>query len=514
MGESVISNHTLMPDAINGNHISSSTADLIFRLDFEYPKDRSSAGDPYVKNVSIDTTYSSFATASNFTSITQYPHQYVSYDRDVTAEVPSSGFNSGNKVRFETQTKILDLNYKSRATKKSYDQAPIDTDRLGLFFSPIKEINMDIMKSLGGFEIDNYIGDPSDDYSSEYKELRDLRTYYFNRYNLNLSEYIQLVRYIDKSLFDVLESLVPARAKVSSGLLIEPHILERSKIERRPTSASLHNHTSTIDVDKNVNVKSTNDGISGILTASDNVVLIGGKNDFEVTVSDLISPSLGGTKDSYTSTIAASSDINQYGFITVNSGSDMGGISITVNAQFETSQSGEFDSTVFNQIGMDMNSLTVAGFGLYAQNGHSIITRLDKDNNFVKERKRVDVITESYEVDIPQNIDPNDASKGREFVTKTLYRKKLNLRDFSQSGSLVVGNTISAVPLDGYVPYHYRNVGDLTTGMENSFFNGSKQTNRTTLDGGAPVQTFTTNPNTLRVNSSGRGSGEPILEVD
>mgnify|MGYP006153706365 CR=1 FL=1 len=513
LSESVISNHTLLPEAINGNHIKSSTEDLIFRLDFEYPKDRSSVGDTSIKNVSIDTTYSSFATASNFTSITQYPHQYVSYDRDVTAEVPSSGFSSGNKVRFETQTKILDLSYKSRATKKSFDQAPLDSDKLGLFFSPIKEINMDIMKSLGGFEIDDYIGDPSDDYNTEYSELNKLRKYYFERYQLNLSEYIQLVRYIDKSLFDVLESLVPARAKVASGILIEPHILERSKVDRKPTGASLHNHTSTIDVN-DINVKSTNEGISGTLITSDITVLSGGKNNFEGTVSESIAPSLGGTKDSYTSTIVASSDISQYGFITVNSGSDMGGISITVNAQFETSQSGEFDSTVFNQIGMDVDSLTVAGFPIYAQNGHTIITRLDKDNNFVKERKRVDVITESYNVDIPQNIDPNDESKGREFVTQTLYRKKLNFREFSQSGSLVVGNTISAVPLDGYVPYHYRNVADLTTGLENSFFNGSKQTSLTTLDGGSPVQTFTTNPNTLRVNPGGRGSGQPILEVD
>ena len=513
LSESVISNHTLLPEAINGNHISSSTEDLMFRLDFEYPKDRSSAGDTSIKNVSIDTTYSSFATASNFTSITQYPHQYVSYDRDVTAEVPSSGFSSGNKVRFETQTKILDLSYKSRATKKSYDQSPIDSDRLGLFFSPIKEINMDIMKSLGGFEIDNYIGDPADDYNTEYSELNKLRKYYFDRYQLNISEYINLVRYIDKSLFDVLESLVPARAKISSGILIEPHMLERSKVDRRPTSASLHNHTSTIDVN-DINVKSTNDGISGILTASDNTVLSGGKNDFEGIMSESIAPSLEGTNGSYVSTIAASSDISQYGFITANSGSDMGGISITLSAQFESSQSGEFDSTIFNQIGMDMNSLTIAGFPIYAQNGHTIITRLDKDNNFVKERKRVDVITESYEVDIPQNIDPNDASKGREFVTQTLYRKKLNFREFSQSGSLVVGNTVSAVPLNGYVPNHYRNVGDLTSGMENSFFNGSKQTSLTTLDGGSPVQTFTTNPNTLRVNPGGRGSGQPILEVD
>ena len=50
--------------------------------------------------------------------------------------------------------------------------------------------------------------------------------------------------------------------------------------------------------------------------------------------------------------------------------------------------------------------------------------------------------------------------------------------------------------------------------MENSFFNGSKQTSATTLDGGSPVVSFTTNPNTLKVSDSGRGSGEPILEVE
>jgi hypothetical protein len=68
--------------------------------------------------------------------------------------------------------------------------------------------------------------------------------------------------------------------------------------------------------------------------------------------------------------------------------------------------------------------------------------------------------------------------------------------------------------LNGYFPLHYRNVGDLTSGLENSFHNGSKQTSATTPDGGSPVVTFTTNPNTLRVSDTGRGSGEPILEVD
>ena len=58
-------NHTLMPDAIDGNHHSSSTEDLIFRLDFEYPKDRSlgplnddGVGQHHIKNVSINEGYS------------------------------------------------------------------------------------------------------------------------------------------------------------------------------------------------------------------------------------------------------------------------------------------------------------------------------------------------------------------------------------------------------------------------------------------------------------------------
>ena len=50
--------------------------------------------------------------------------------------------------------------------------------------------------------------------------------------------------------------------------------------------------------------------------------------------------------------------------------------------------------------------------------------------------------------------------------------------------------------------------------MRRSYFNGSLQTAETTPDGLDPVEIFTTNPNILRVAKTGRGSGEPILEVD
>lgn len=67
---------------------------------------------------------------------------------------------------------------------------------------------------------------------------------------------------------------------------------------------------------------------------------------------------------------------------------------------------------------------------------------------------------------------------------------------------------------DGYTSGHYRNTKDTSRGLENSFFIGSKQTSLTTLDGTSPVEVFVTNPNRLRVSPAGRGSGEPILEVD
>ena len=66
---------------------------------------------------------------------------------------------------------------------------------------------------------------------------------------------------------------------------------------------------------------------------------------------------------------------------------------------------------------------------------------------------------------------------------------------------------------NGYTTGHYRFTKDTTRGLENSYFNGSKQTSLTTLDGTPAVEVFATNPNTLKVTNSGRGSGEPILEV-
>lgn len=528
--ESRIDNHTLIPDGIDGNHISASTLDLIFRNDFEYPKNRYVYTD--IKNVAYLQTYQTASIASGFENITEYPYNYTPYDRDVTATVPSTGFNFGNKFRFESQYDFegkeisstsntgVALDYKSRSTKKSFDTAPIDTDRLGLFFSPIKEINMDILKSLGNFNIDDYIGNPADEYSDGYTELDKLRNYYFQRFDLNFNEYIQLVRYIDKSLFDTLESLVPARAKVSSGLLIEPHILERSKVKWKRPSAEKGDFETIIDTQEDRNIIGTLDNKEVTISAVQDISFDVTNPQYEGTITDTDISTLSGENGGFDSLIDTNQTTHQYGFMTVNSGSDMGGIVFNIDAVFTGSLQGEYDSTAYTQIGMDPDSITNKGFGLFANGSHGIQTYLDVFGNIVKRRVKIFNIKESYEVDVPQNIHPLDPSLGREIVTKTFYKNKVTILPFTGSDGLesddptTVGNIVEVTPLNGYFPSHYRNVGDLSTGLENSYFNGAKQTQATTLDGGSPVVTFTTNPNTLRVNDTGRGSGEPILLVE
>ena len=520
LSQSLLDNHTLLPDAINGNHISSSTEDLLFRNDFEYPKNRSVSGDTQIRNVALIDSYATASEAVNFEDITSYPFQYTPYDRTITADVPQSGFNVGNKIRFEDQALISNLNYKTRATRKMYDQAPLDSNRLGLFFSPIKEINMDILKSLGSFNIDNYIGDPGDEYSYEYKSLRDLRNYYFDRFTLNFQEYIQLVRYIDKSLFDVLESLVPARAKVAKGLLIEPHILERSKTDWNKPSGTRDSYQTSIDTQDNIHIISTDNLVNAYISASDTTTLSSDTPFYSSSIEAKLGEDFSGSINNYDTSIDTSENTELNGFITVNRDSDMGGISITIDTELTSSIQGQYTATQnYQQVGgFGPDNLAVAGFGLFGENGDSIRTFIDKDGNKVKDRVKVYLITEQYTELVPTTSGSDNGVPYLEEVTK--FRKKVNILPFTGSDGLenqlrFTGSEdyFTHEPLDGYFPTHYRNVGDLPTGLENSYFNGSKQTASTTLDGSSPIQTFTTNPNTLRVSDTGRGSGEPILEI-
>jgi hypothetical protein len=308
-------------------------------------------------------------------------------------------------------------------------------------------------------------------------------------------------------MFEDIKKMLPARVKATTGLLIEPHILERSK----------HQHTKPIGEH---NAYETSIPFGDELFSAE-------YNQYEVSLDTETEYTLSGESNQKQTTIDA--DLGEH--LNAENYQEQTIIDATsifrLNSDYYQTQTiidaGLGDSTIVTEIDL-INSNTIVGqsdfenvgFGIYAESGSAIRTYYDNNGTLKKERVRVQLIKET---------------KTREYVYLTgsvgvsgLYNKigtdtyvetKLNIQPFSGSTQYTSSNVnIEVIPLNGYLKTHYRNTSDLTRGLQNSFYNGSKNTAATTLDGSPPVETFSSNPNTLRVNKAGRDSSEPILEVE
>jgi hypothetical protein len=539
--------HVFLPESTSGNEYDSSTTDLLFRLDFSLPKNLNTS--PQINNVAISTIYGEpNATAVGFPSIEFYPYQFNFYEKTVTAIIPSIGFGYSNKLRFENQTKLdgtnlfdnvsnsqingVNLSHNIRSTQKSYDKSPIDSNRLGIFLSPIKELNMDIIKTFNNFYIDDYIGNPSDEYADTYQELNKLRKYYFERVNLNINEYIQLVKYIDKSLFDVMESLIPARARVTKGLLIEPHFLERSKVKWKKPVSLKNDYTASIQYIDETDINATYNTITAsiydthIVSASGEYKTYSASLNYNDTfepdfttydVTALIQHSINDIISSSVHYYSASIFI-PFGQVPPNSttygtnplnGSDKSQISSTLSREADSID-------ILKTIGFD--TYNNIGYGIYGDNGY--VTYEDKKARaFLIERETNKVIstqTGGWPSIGAQLGDP----VVYEDIVVTDIKKEITIltnEDLLDIGYTipVSGDIISVTPIETTLTSHYKFRSNLTGGFMKSFFKGSVQSIDTTPDGLPPVQTFITNANVLRVTDTGaRGSGEPILSVD
>ena len=108
-----------------------------------------------------------------------------------------------------------------------------DSNRLGVYFSPQTAINEDIFNQLGYFEIDDYIGDPADLLTDNYNELNNFAINYWKKYeNRNDFEaYFRALEIYDFTLFKYIKQLLPKRSNAIVGLVVEPNVLERSKVK-------------------------------------------------------------------------------------------------------------------------------------------------------------------------------------------------------------------------------------------------------------------------------------------
>jgi hypothetical protein len=385
--------------------------------------------------------------------------------------------------------------------------------------SPIKELNMDIVKAFGDFNIDNYIGDPSDEYKNSYRELDNLRKYYFQRLNRNMNEYIQLVRYIDKSLFDVLSDLAPARAKVSKGLLIEPHYLERSKTKWEKPKSERGDYESVVNANQYNEIQLSYESKDALIDATQIATLVSDLPSYDGLINAEEVYLIESENNGYDAEIST----NEVYVIETEYPTYPPTGSVEIFVPIGATITGEVNSFTTTIVGMNPESLANAGFGLYGENGNAIVSTIQPifgNYQTTGSRKSVFLVKEEYTTKVSTQTagwPTNGALPGEqvlyEDITSTNYRYKVSILPFS--GSIAVGNqTTQVTSLNGYFPTHYKFVNNLSKGLQDSYFNGSLQTAATTPDGLGAVEIFTTNPNILKVANTGRGSGEPILIVE
>lgn len=102
-------------------------------------------------------------------------------------------------------------------------------------FSPSTYVNSYIRSNItGSFNIDNYIGDTRSRYSGSYKELNSYISSLFTSGSgyiepYDVFDFVRLIKFYDNSIFRAVKEFIPARANLKSGIIIKPHLLERSK---------------------------------------------------------------------------------------------------------------------------------------------------------------------------------------------------------------------------------------------------------------------------------------------
>jgi hypothetical protein len=136
------------------------------------------------------------------------------------------------KIRFDDNELVGILSPINNAERSKYDLYPVDSNKLGMFYSMADQINKDIFNHVGRIELDDYIGDPDDEFEYTYPDLTSFAKQYWKKFSdrNDINAYIRIFSQFDFSLFEQIKQLIPERADYVYGLLIEPHALERVKM--------------------------------------------------------------------------------------------------------------------------------------------------------------------------------------------------------------------------------------------------------------------------------------------
>ena len=246
--------HVENPKSYVGNSPSSSYYNLVRRFSFD-DNITLSDGDS-IRDTSANQTTTQTGSAQGFSGENTFE---TVVDKTKTI-VPNSGPNRrmATKIRLENNALSgsgASLSINERYDVSANDFSPLDSPKLGIYFSPVDVINEDIISSFANLDFNQYLGDPRDVFEENYSGLSNVSKQYFQKYTSGSAtfwDYMHIIKYYDQSIFKQLKKLVPARAKTQMGTLIEGSIFERSKspVQKNNPSVTQPFYQDTINVSR------------------------------------------------------------------------------------------------------------------------------------------------------------------------------------------------------------------------------------------------------------------------
>jgi hypothetical protein len=178
--------------------------------------------------------YNTYASMSGFmTPVNAQRGNYHPYEETYYVQGISLGgvLPRSQKIRIENNQLVRQLDPLVTAERSRQDFAPIDTNRLGLFYSAADQINKEIFNNVGDVELDDFVGDPGDEYENDYKDLLFFSKGYWKKYSdrNDINAYIRIFSQFDFALFEQIKQTLPERVDEAMGIIVEPHALERAK---------------------------------------------------------------------------------------------------------------------------------------------------------------------------------------------------------------------------------------------------------------------------------------------
>lgn len=258
LSTNTINRHVQYAGLYNGNTSTSARDSLLVRLSFNIPRNLYATASlpnesPYINVSGRSAVYTAF-TASGFANDTTYPYSMEVVTRNVLRYAPNTGASQfvSNKIIVEdppvlryvandSGSSIPVLSHdKSMVTVWEKPDDVLSNNTIGFYFSPTDAINDSIIRSIGNFDLQSYIGDPSDLYAANYPDLKTLNELYWSSYayEYNYNSFVDFVQDLLQPMFTQAQTMVPARSKLITGIVLESPILERNKIQWNPIDTS------------------------------------------------------------------------------------------------------------------------------------------------------------------------------------------------------------------------------------------------------------------------------------